>query len=198
MKKIDRDNLIPEDEFLFCKLTLSGIDNGPILRVNPPRLAEEEFCLLHRSFHSGDDYLLALHRAVADSVLQRAELPVVRFADGEYAFYGHSLNCNGLYQQAESRRAIRKSMPEHITALRRLSEKGILAPLIFSGNLQPRKKRWFRILFRGGEGSSLEFLAFLSAIGIRLRADRYIPFYIVYAYLTSKLFATWYTANGYA
>ena len=51
---------------------------------------------------NGDDYCQIIHKQILNTIQDRQPLPVVRFADGEYAFYRKTLGCNGLYQQAES------------------------------------------------------------------------------------------------
>ncbi|MHB0926671.1 MAG: hypothetical protein ACYC1F_09225 [Gallionellaceae bacterium] len=116
-------------------------------------------------------------------------LPVVRFADGEYAFYSGSLKCNGLYRQAESVAAIKAAFPAHVEALHYLAASGIMAPLIFPGNM--RERRGLRALFgkKDGRDWAIHFLKFLARHEIRLAQTNYIPFYCVYAYLSSTRFA---------
>ncbi|MBU0574867.1 MAG: hypothetical protein KJ704_01300, partial [Proteobacteria bacterium] len=99
--------------------------------------------------------------------------------------------CNGLYRQAESVGAIRRAMPLHIDALRRLAAGGKMAPLIFPGNIGREKKRRVLSLFRRSVGgaSAVSFLNFLHDNGIELTGENYLPFYAVYAYLTSEIFA---------
>ncbi len=176
--------------FRFDRLTIEGIDNTPVLARNDPAMAMEEICLFHRDFASGDAYIAFLHQLVEKGIDGRRALSVVRFADGEYAFYQHNLACNGLYQQAESRPAIKKAMPFHIASLKRLSLSGVFAPLIFPGNAVPTKRSLLKRIFRPGEKpSAATFLTFLSEIGIALSRENYLPFYAVYAYLTSAAFA---------
>jgi hypothetical protein len=120
---------------------------------------------------------------------ERKATPIVRFADGEYAFYNHDLSCNGLYKQAESVSSINKAMPLHIAALKTLMKTGKLAPLIFPGNISPKQKRSFPFLRRSKKPSSAStFLEFLFHHNIELTGENYIPFYVVYAYLTSEDF----------
>jgi hypothetical protein len=178
-------------KFGFARLELSGIDNEPVLRVNAPAMLEEETCLFHRSIQTGNDYLALLHEYVRNGLLERKSAPVVRFADGEYAFYHHTLGCNGLYRQAESVEAIRHAMPMHIDAFRRLAVGGKMAPLVFPGNtIRRRKKGLFSFLrYSQEEPSSSSFLYFLRMNGVELTGENYIPFYAVYAYLTSDAFA---------
>jgi hypothetical protein len=177
-------------EFRFARLDLPEIDNEPVIRVNAPGIVEQETCLFHRGVAAGADYLDILHRDVAAGIAERKPAPVVRFADGEYAFYQFSLDCNGLYRQAESAAAIRGAMPLHEDALRRLAAGGKMAPLIFPGNIGRGKKRGFFSLFRrSAEVSAASFLNFLQGRGIALTGENYIPFYAVYAYLTSATFA---------
>ncbi len=184
------ESLISGGEFRFEKLFFAGMNNESILKANSPRMAEEETCFFHRNVPSGDVYLEMLHDEVKRGMAERKMMPVVRFADGEYAFYGYSLHCNGLYHQAESVRAIRKAMPAHIKVLRKLARMGKMTPLIFPGNVHPEKIKSF-LFFRGSKRSvsAAEFLEFLFQNHILLNEDNYIPFYTVYAYLTSEPFA---------
>jgi len=187
--------LTESEEFQFSRLTMQGIDNMPVLNMNGPAMADEEICLFHRNFVSGDEYIARLHDVVKKAMINRQRLPAVRFADGEYAFYKYTLGCNGLYRQAESVRAIREAMPLHIDALRRLAAGGKMAPLIFPGNIEGEKKRGFlstlSSVFRRSEGeaSATSFLNFLFGNGIELTGENYLPFYAIYAYLTSESFA---------
>jgi hypothetical protein len=177
--------------FRFTRLDLPDIDNGPVIRVNASGIAEEETCLFHRSVAEGVEYLEILQNFIERGLSQRSPAPVVRFADGEYAFYHFSLACNGLYRQAESVGAVRKAMPLHVDALRRLAAGGKMAPLIFPGNIgRARKTGWSSFFRRSGrEGSAAAFLEFLGGGGINMTGENYIPFYVVYAYLTSAAFA---------
>ena len=178
--------------FRFARLDLPGIDNGPVIRVNDPDIVDQETCLFHRTVDRGAAYIEQLHEAVRQGMTERCPLPVVRFADGEYAFYHLDLGCNGLYRQAESVAAIRGAMPLHVTALRRLAAIGKLAPLVFPGNVVRRRKRGFLTSLLGRsaeEPSAAAFLDFLQAGGVGLGGDNYLPFYAVYAYLTSAAFA---------
>jgi hypothetical protein len=184
------DHLAEEGLFYFARLVLEGIDNDPVLKVNDPAMAREEVSLFHRDFSRGDEYFAMLHDAVTQGVADRRALPVVRFADGEYAFYGNSLACNGLYKQAESLPAIRKAMPSHVRALRRLAQSGIAAPLIFPGNTAAGKKRRFpKLPWIKKKPSASTFLEFLRENDIQLTKRNYVPFYVVYAYLTSEDFS---------
>jgi len=160
------------------------------VRVFGPQVLAEETCLFHRAVEKGTDYLDRLHDDVQKAMSERRPAPVVRFADGEYAFYNFTLNCNGLYRQAESVGAIRRAMPMHIDALRRLATGGKIAPLIFPGNIVRRRKPGLRTFFRRRqEPSAIDFLNFLSEIDVELNGENYIPFYVVYAYLSSEAFA---------
>ena len=177
-------------EFRFARLDLPDIDNGPVVRAYAPEILEEETCLFHRGVEKGADYLEWLHDYIRRGLAERRPAPVVRFADGEYAFYNLTLDCNGLYRQAESVGAIRRAMPLHIDALRRLAAGGKMAPLIFPGNIIHKRKKGLLSFFRGPEEpSSISFLDFLSASDVELNGENYIPFYAVYAYLTSEAFA---------
>jgi hypothetical protein len=183
--------LTTSGEFRLARLEIPDIDNEPVIRVNAPDIVEQEQCLFHRDVAAAVDYLDILHAYVLSGVNERRPAPVVRFADGEYAFYRYSLECNGLYRQAESKGAIRRAMPLHIAAFRSLSESGKLAPLVFPGNVARQPKRGlFAFLRRSGEeGVAVSFLNFLRDNGIRLTDANYVPFYAVYAYLTSEAFA---------
>lgn len=184
--------LLDGGEFRFARLDLPGIDNGPVIRVNDPDIVDQETCLFHRSVDRGAAYLDELHETVRRGMAERRPLPVVRFADGEYAFYHLDLGCNGLYRQAESVAAIRRAMPLHVTALRRLAVVGKLAPLVFPGNVVRRRKRGFLASLLGRsaeEPSAAAFLDFLRTGDIGLNGENYLPFYAVYAYLTSAAFA---------
>ena len=189
MKKVYHLNrLISIQTFRFNKLTLNGIDNMPILRVNVPEMIEQEICLFHRDISDGNNYFEMLHNFIKSGISARRAASVVRFADGEYAFYAYSLRCNGLYQQAESVESIKKAMPAHIEALKILAESGKLAPLIYPENVH-QKKRVFSFFRKSkGDNSALKFIEFLFNHNIELPNKNYIPFYIVYAYLTSNSF----------
>lgn len=184
------DELLKSREFNFAHLGITGIDNSEIFKVSSPQLRDEENCLFHKTILDGDAYVDTLHEFVCARISDKKMAPVVRFADGEYAFYAKSLHCNGLYKQAESIKAIQRARPEHLNALKVLSETGILTPLIYSGNVRKYKKRLSSFLRRNkNNGSGSQFLDLLYTNNIHLTADNYIPFYVVYAYLTSKRFA---------
>ena len=191
MVKIDDlDEWFESRQFHFAKLALTGMDNKPVLEINRPEMADEEICLFHRDVSSGDAYFERLHERIRQCVAGRQAMPVVRFADGEYAFYNQDLHCNGLYQQAESVGAIQKAMPFHRDALQYLSVTGIMTPLIFPGNIGRKAKGFFSFLGKFRTPSSAEtFLTFLSESPIELNSHNYLPFYVVYAWLTSAVFA---------
>ncbi len=184
------DQLIGEEEFLFKKLALQDIDNVPVIRANKADIREQETCLFHGTVPDGDAYGEALKRTLSQGVAHRRAVPVVRFADGEFAFYQNTLHCNGLYQQAESLEAIGEALPAHIRALQALSRIGLLAPLIFPGNTRKKSRGLLSFLRRpAGDDSAVHFLDFLRRHGIALTAQNYLPFYVVYAFLTSADFA---------
>jgi len=184
------NGLISSQTFRFENLTLNGIDNTLILKINVPEMIEQETCLFHRDIASGDDYFKLLHNAIKRRISNHETMPIVRFADGEYAFYRHGLRCNGLYQQAESVEAIKKAMPSHIEALKILAKSGKFASLIYPGNIRQEKKGVFSFFRKSkGDDSALKFIDFLFNNNIELTNNHYIPFYIVYAYLTSIDFA---------
>ncbi len=180
---------VPENsDFLFKRLSIPGIDNRPVYEAFGPHLQEEETCLFHKDIESGQAYLELLHGAAAAALAARRPLPVVRFADGEYAFYNRSLACNGLYRQAESVGAISASFPLHAERLRHLAGNGFLAPLIHPGNsAAPRRSLLF---WKKKESSAFHFLDFLKKHDIALTAANYLPFYVVYAWLSSSRFAS--------
>lgn len=176
------------DEFHFDHLAIDGIDNTPVFAVNVPEMPQQEICLFQKSVPSGDEYVAQLAQRVEMAMCERQALPVVRFADGEYAFYSGSLQCNGLYRQAESEAAIHAAIPSHLRDIRYLCEHGLLAPLVFPGNVQ--RASGLRALFRKkrGNDTALCFLELLANNGVRLGAN-YVPFYCVYAYLSDLRFA---------
>lgn len=190
MKKTDYLNsLIPNQTFRFDTLALNGIDNTSILKVNVPEIIEQETCLFHRDISDGDSYFEMLHNFIKSGLSTRMAAPVVRFADGEYAFYENDLSCNGLYQQAESVKSIKKAKPIHIEALKILVKSGKFASLIYPGNVRQEKKGVFSFFRKSkGDDSALKFIDFLFNNNIELTNNNYIPFYIVYAYLTSTDF----------
>ncbi|MBC8199091.1 MAG: hypothetical protein ISS67_07730 [Desulfobacterales bacterium] len=183
------DYMIASQIFRFDKLDLIEIDNTPVLQVNAPEMIEQETCLFHKDVLNGNQYFNIMHKFVEQGISSRRATPIVRFADGEYAFYQNSLHCNGLYQQAESVESIKKAMPIHIEALKILAKSGKFASLIYPGNVRQEKKGVFSFFCRSkGDGSALKFIEFLFNNNIELTNNNYIPFYIVYAYLTSKSF----------
>jgi len=182
--------LLGGGNFRFDKLIIEGIDNEAVIKFHGPDIIKQETCLFHRDISSGNQYLDLLHSKVKTSLEEKKALPVVRFADGEYAFYRYSLECNGLYQQAMNVAEIKKAMPSHIEALKRIASTGKIAPLIFPGNAQNKKQALFSFLLRlKKDDTSIRFLDFMAANGIHLTGENYIPFYVVYAYLASENFA---------
>lgn len=181
-------NLV-QSGFRFDRLLVEGIDNSPVFARHGAGLQGEEVCLFHESVLSGDAYIALLADRIESGVKKHTSLPVVRFADGEYAFYNGSLKCNGLYKQAESIATIKAAFPAHAEALRYLASSGILAPLIFPGNTQER--RGLRALFgkKDGKDLAIRFLKFLDHNHIKITETNYIPFYCVYSYLSSTRFA---------
>ncbi len=183
------DQLIESREFRFDRLELKGIDNAPVKRMFGSEMTEQEANLFHCDVSCGDEYFKILQNFIYEGMLKKKPAPVVRMADGEYAFYAYSLECNGLYQQAESVQAIKNIMPTHIEALSILSRSGKLAPLIFPGNVQHKRKSFFSFFKRSNvNDTALRFIDFLFNNKIELTRSNYIPFYVVYAYLTSDQF----------
>ena len=192
-KKYYLDRLMHKREFRFDKLVLKDIDNISLIhliKASSSELKEEETCIFHRDVSCGDDYFEILHNFIYEGLSGGNAAPIVRFADGEYAFYENSLHCNGLYQQAESVEAIKKVMPIHIEAFRKLNRSGKFAALINHRNARHKKKAPFPF-FRSSkvDNSALKFIEFLFYNKIKLTEINYIPFYVVYAYLTSKRFS---------
>lgn len=183
------DHLLAGDHFRFARLEIEGIDNEPVFARNAPGQREEEIILFHQSVPSGDAYVAQLADRIEAGMNNHSSLPVVRFADGEYAFYSGSLKCNGLYKQAESVSAIKAAFPAHAEALHYLASSGILAPLIFPGNT--RERSWLRKLLgkKDGKDLAIRFLQFLADHRIKITETNYIPFYCVYSYLSSTRFA---------
>lgn len=183
------DHLLGGDHFRFARLEIEGIDNEPVFAKNASGQREEEICLFHKAVPSGDAYMVLLADRIEAGMKNHSSLPVVRFADGEYAFYSGSLKCNGLYHQAESVAAIKAALPAHVEALRYLAASGIVAPLIFPGNT--RERRGLRALFgkKNGKDLAIRFLQFLAHSHVKLTETNYIPFYCVYSYLSSTRFA---------
>jgi len=184
------DRLIAGGAFRFDRLRIDGIDNEPVFELNVPEMVEQETCLFHRDITSGNQYLELLHATVQEAIARKAAMPIVRFADGEYAFYRHSLDCNGLYRQAENTAAIRRAMPSHIEAMQTLVRRGRIAPLVFPGNTREKERGFFSFLRKSkNDDSAIGFLDFLATGGIELTGGNYIPFYAVYAYLVTGRFA---------
>jgi hypothetical protein len=184
------DRLTAGGMFRFDRLHIDGIDNEPVFKLNVPEMVEQETCLFHRDISSGNQYLELLQATVQKAIAQKAAMPIVRFADGEYAFYRHSLDCNGLYMQAENVAAIRQAMPSHIEAMRTLARRGRIAPLVFPGNTREKERGFFSFLRKSkNDDSAIGFLDFLAESGIELAGGNYIPFYAVYAYLVTGRFA---------
>ena len=179
------DQLLENNIFRFDKLVIKNIDNSSVDEKSP-----QEASLFHRDISCGDKYVEVLQDLIKQGMLSRRETPVVRFADGEYAFYENNLACNGLYKQAESVQAIKKALPAHINALKILAKTGKIAALIYPDKPEKERKRIFPF-FRKPKGgfSSFKFVDFLFTHNIELSNENYIPFYTVYAYLTSIDFA---------
>jgi hypothetical protein len=183
------DSLIFNQSFHFGHLAISGIDNAPVAKIFSDNVLEQEFCLFAHRIQTGDSYCQFLHQKVVHALQNRQPLPVARFADGEYAFYKYTLNCNGLYKQAESIEKIRDVMPQHVSAMQYLSNHGLLAPLVYPGNSNIATSGFLSLLKKRLDSSGAEFLEFLHTHHISVTADNYIPFYVVYAYLSSAEFA---------
>ena len=183
------EDLIFSRQFRFDRLTVTDIDNEAVARMFSPAILREEFCLFANTIPDGNAYFRLLDCRLVDALQNKQPLPVARFADGEYAFYRYTLGCNGLYKQAESVEAIKKAMPEHVAALDYLACHGLFAPLIFPGNSQTPADDFFPFRKQKRDSTGAEFLDFLRLHSIRFAADNYVPFYAIYAYLSSPAFA---------
>ena len=184
------DRLIGEGTFRFDRLVISSIDNEPIIELYGEDYRRVETNLFHQEVKKGDEYMEMLHRFVLYGLCNKSPAPVVRFADGEYAFYDHNLHCNGLYQQAESIGQINAAIPMHLHALETLQQIGKITPVIYPGNVQRKGKRLFSFLRKSkGDDLAIRFLDFLYDNKIELNGENYIPFFVVYAFLTSKRFS---------
>jgi hypothetical protein len=186
---LDAERITGTTRFRFGALAVTGIDNSPVVERFGPGIREQEICLLHEAAPSGDACVAMLSERVRKGMSERKGTPVVRFADGEYAFYRPSLRCNGLYEQAESVEAIRKAIPAHAEDLRYAAGSGLLAPLVFPGNIGPVRRKFPAFWKRSGDDGAIRFLEFLHRHGVHLTGTNYVPFYVVYAYLSSRAFA---------
>lgn len=183
------EELILSRRFRFNHLAMTDIDNQAVARIFSDAILREEYCLFANTVADGDGYFRLLHDRLTGALGEKLPLPVARFADGEYAFYRASLECNGLYKQAESAQAIHKALPQHVAALTCLAKRGLLAPLVFPGNAQAQAKDAFPFKKQKRDSTAAEFLNFLRDHGVALTPDNYVPFYVVYAYLSSPEFA---------
>lgn len=188
-KKHYLDNLINAKLFRFDHLEVDGIDNEPVTKIFSASVLEQEFCLFANTILTGDEYIQFLHQRISNAMQNKLPLPVARFADGEYAFYKYTLGCNGLYNQAESIEIIKKVMPQHIKAMEYLEANGFFSPLVYPGNSHVAAQGFLSFLQKNANSTGTDFLDFLRSAGINLTPENYIPFYIVYAYLTSREFA---------
>ncbi|PKN66943.1 MAG: hypothetical protein CVU54_17640 [Deltaproteobacteria bacterium HGW-Deltaproteobacteria-12] len=189
-KKNYLESLISEKLFHFNRLAIADINNEPVARIFSPQVLEQEYCLFAHKIKTGDEYCRFLHQRIDHALNNKQPLPVARFADGEYAFYNCTLECNGLYKQAESVADIKSALPQHISAMKYLETTGLFAPLVFPGNSHTRSRGLFSFRQAKEDSSGADFLNFLNRAGINLAPENYIPFYVVYAYLSSPEFAT--------
>lgn len=183
------EDLIQRQQFRFHHLSIENIDNDAVARIFSSAILQEEFCLFSNTISDGDEYFQLLNDRIICSMHNKKPLPIARFADGEYAFYRLTLGCNGLYKQAESIEAIKKAMPLHLAAMKYLSGHGLLAPLVFPGNAQVPSTNLFSFKKQKRDSTGAEFLDFLREHHITLTTDNYVPFYVIYAYLSSAQFA---------
>lgn len=164
--------MVPLPGFRLAKLGFASLG-----MINSSEALDESYALFGNNISSGDDYLMALHNRVEAAMNNRVPLPVVRFADGEFAFYRASLQCNGLYIQAGSEQQVREAHSWHLPALRYTGEHGLLCPITYLYGLS-----WVTL------DSVRDFLVFLARNEVEFTPNNYIPFYAVYAYLTSVAF----------
>jgi hypothetical protein len=181
--------LINQGLFRFDRLSIATIDNEPVAKLFSDAVLEQEICLFANTIKNGADYCEFLRQRLLNSMHNRQPLPVARFADGEYAFYSKTLGCNGLYNQAESVAAISKVMPLHIDSMKYLALAGLLAPLVYPGNSHLTTRVISSFLHPKKDSSGIDFLDFLNFSGMALNSSNYIPFYVIYAFLTSPEFA---------
>lgn len=183
------EKLIADKIFRFNHLDITDIDNQPAVEIFSESVLEQEICLFANTVNSGNDYCQILEKKIFHAVQKHSSLPIVRFADGEYAFYRLTLGCNGLYQQAESISAIKTALPQHIAALKYVEGNGLLAPLVFPANSNVTDDSAFPFLRKKRDSSGADFLNFLYTNNVNLTPGNYIPFYVIYAYLSSAQFA---------
>ncbi len=186
--------LIQQRLFRFHRLVIEGIDNEAVTKIFSSAILSEEYCLFSNTISNGDEYFRLLHDLIIRALANKQSLPVVRFADGEYAFYRFTLGCNGLYKQAESVEEIKRVMPLHLAAMEYLADHGLFAPLIFPDNSHVASQNFFSFKKQKRDSTGAEFLDFLHTYNINLNGGNYIPFYVIYAYLSSEEFAA--AVNG--
>ncbi len=184
------ENLIQQSLFRFHHLIVDDIDNEAVAKMFSRSILAEEYCLFSNAIKDGNEYVQRLHERITCALKNKKSLPIARFADGEYAFYRYTLGCNGLYKQAESIETIKQVMPQHVAAMTYLAKHGLFAALIFPGNSHLPDPRLFALKKQKRDSTGTEFLDFLRTQHIILTADNYIPFYVVYAYLSSAEFIT--------
>jgi hypothetical protein len=189
MKKRYLEELIQNRQFRFNYLSIKDIDNEAVARIFSRDILAEEYCLFSNKIYDGNEYIEIIHKQIIESLKNRRALPVVRFADGEYAFYRLTLGCNGLYMQSESVETIKNVMPLHIKAMKYLMNNGFFAPLFFLNNSHVELKNLLSFRKQKRDSTGAEFLDFLHNNKININEKNYIPFYVVYAYLSSAQFA---------
>jgi hypothetical protein len=174
--------------FEIKKMVVEGISNDALLAKNGHKQHLEEYLVMSRNVNTGSEYLSAAMDRILESIRARRPLPIVRFADGEYEFYNLTMKCNGLYQQARSVEEIKQSIPMHVSSLKYVTQNGMIAPLLFPGNLV-KSKSWNPFGKIQGNIQGKSFLEFLLAENIKITNENYLPFYAVYALLTSEVFS---------
>jgi hypothetical protein len=179
--------------FEIKKMVVEGISNDALLAKNGHKQNLEEYLVMSRNVNTGSAYLALAMDIILEAIRAHRPLPIVRFADGEYEFYELTMKCNGLYQQARSVEEINQSIPMHVSSLKYVTQNGMIAPLLFPGNLV-QMKHWNPFGKPHGNNQGEKFLEFLAAENIKISDGNYLPFYAVYALLTSEIFS--HSMNG--
>lgn len=166
---------IPKN-FRLARLNFTTIGHG--IGLNSEAI-DECYALFGNDVASGDEYLLRFFNLVEAAIHNHQELPIVRMADGEFAFYRKSIKVNGLYQQTRGEQDIIQALPYHIACLQRISQIGLLCPITYLYNIS-----WVTLY------ECATFWDFLESINASLTPSNYLPFYAIYAALTSLTFMT--------
>lgn len=138
---------------------------------------DETYALFGDDVISGDDYLTRFYSSVETAIKTKSPLPIVRFADGEFALYSRSIRVNGLYEQTRTVEEIDLALPYHIESLKYISKNGRICPITYLYNIS----------FVNYDDCK-NFYTFLSGNGIDFNPNNYWPFYMIYGALTSVAF----------